>query len=150
MIISELRYENMNQYLNLIKQLSPEATVQCGSSEAVYILSMCHFKRTFLAFKDGDFSHKEPIGCISVLLENKVNRAAKGANKMAIVAHIEEMVIDKDSRGSGVGKSLVEHAVKFAKERGAYKVILDCSEDNVGFYEKCGFRTHEVSMRIDL
>lgn len=29
---------------------------------------------------------------------------------------------------------------------GCYKVILDCSEDNVRFYERCGFVRKEVQM----
>lgn len=33
-----------------------------------------------------------------------------------------------------------------AKEIGCYKVILDCSEGNVGFYERCGLVRKEVQM----
>lgn len=32
------------------------------------------------------------------------------------------------------------------QEAGCYKVILDCSEDNVPFYEKCGLTRKEVQM----
>ena len=31
-----------------------------------------------------------------------------------------------------------------------YKVILDCLENIVRFYEKCGFRKYGISMRHDL
>jgi hypothetical protein len=27
--------------------------------------------------------------------------------------------------------------------------ILDCSKENLPFYERCGFRPHEIEMRID-
>lgn len=33
-----------------------------------------------------------------------------------------------------------------AKEAGCYKVILDCAENNVAFYEKCGLTRKEVQM----
>ena len=33
-----------------------------------------------------------------------------------------------------------------AEEAGCYKVILDCSEDNVAFYTKCGLTRKEVQM----
>ena len=33
-----------------------------------------------------------------------------------------------------------------AREAGCYKVILDCSDSNVKFYEKCGFQKKEVQM----
>lgn len=36
--------------------------------------------------------------------------------------------------------------VRPAQELGCYKVILDCSEDNVPFYEKCGLTRKEVQM----
>lgn len=32
------------------------------------------------------------------------------------------------------------------QELGCYKVILDCSEDNVPFYQKCGLVKKEVQM----
>ena len=32
------------------------------------------------------------------------------------------------------------------QEMGCYKVILDCNEDNVTFYEKCGLIKKEIQM----
>jgi glucosamine-phosphate N-acetyltransferase len=37
-----------------------------------------------------------------------------------------------------------------ARNEKCYKVILDCSQENIPFYEKSGFRKHEVSMRYDI
>ena len=34
----------------------------------------------------------------------------------------------------------------FAKEAGCYKAILDCGEERVPFYEKCGLARKEVQM----
>lgn len=36
--------------------------------------------------------------------------------------------------------------VAYADSQGCYKVILDCSDDNATFYEKCGFKRKEVQM----
>ena len=41
-------------------------------------------------------------------------------------------------------------AREFASSSGCYKVILDCLENIVRFYEKCGFRKYGISMRHDL
>jgi len=41
---------------------------------------------------------------------------------------------------------LIEAAADAAKAAGCYKVILDCSESNVAFYEKCGLTRKEVQM----
>jgi glucosamine-phosphate N-acetyltransferase len=37
-----------------------------------------------------------------------------------------------------------------ARKENCYKVILDCSQNNIPFYEKAGFREYEVSMRYDI
>ena len=49
----------------------------------------------------------------------------------------------------GLGKMLIEKLKDLAVEKGCYKTILNCSEDNIGFYEKCGFYQKEVQMRWD-
>jgi hypothetical protein len=41
---------------------------------------------------------------------------------------------------------LIEALVDVARQRGCYKVILDCSEANQAFYEKCGLTRKEVQM----
>jgi glucosamine-phosphate N-acetyltransferase len=38
----------------------------------------------------------------------------------------------------------------FAKKKNCYKVILDCSEKNIPFYKKIGFKEHDISMRYDI
>ena len=41
---------------------------------------------------------------------------------------------------------VIEHLLSHSRQQGCYKVILDCAEANVPFYEKCGFRKKEVQM----
>ena len=45
-----------------------------------------------------------------------------------------------------LGKKIVYHLINLAKENGCYKVILNCNENNVGFYEKCGLIRKECEM----
>ena len=66
------------------------------------------------------------------------------------MGHIEDVVVDTTYRGYGLGKKIIGVLVDHAKKMGCYKVILDCSNKNVGFYEKCGFVQHEVEMRLYL
>lgn len=42
--------------------------------------------------------------------------------------------------------SLIAHLIERAQAAGCYKVILDCAEHNVGYYEKCGLTRKEVQM----
>lgn len=82
------------------------------------------------------------IGTSSLILERKLLRGG------ALCAHIEDVVVCSSARGRGVGKRLVKHLVEVARERHSYKVILDCSQDNVPFYERCGFAKKELQMAL--
>ena len=84
------------------------------------------------------------VGCATLLVEDKI------IHDGGRVGHIEDVTVDQNHRDQGIGKQLIEHCVRIAKERGCYKVILDCDEKNIKFYEKCGFKTHGVCMRINL
>ena len=86
----------------------------------------------------------EVLGTATILVENKLLHYGSR------VGHIEDVVVDQNKRLSGVGKALIEKCVEFAKEKCCYKVILDCGEHNVEFYESCGFRAAEGCMRLDL
>lgn len=41
---------------------------------------------------------------------------------------------------------MIEALLDASKAQGCYKVILDCSEANAPFYEKCGLTRKEVQM----
>ena len=84
------------------------------------------------------------IGTGSILIERKILRGG------GIVGHIEDVVVDKTSRKSGVGRMIINHLVEIAKYSSCYKVILNCDDSNVPFYGKCGFRWSGNEMRMDL
>ena len=84
------------------------------------------------------------VGSATLLVENKL------IHNCGKVGHIEDVVIDSKYRGYGLGKIIIEKLVEKAKEKNCYKVILDCSLENIPFYEKCGFRKIEFEMRHDL
>ncbi|EYU17479.1 hypothetical protein MIMGU_mgv1a016916mg [Erythranthe guttata] len=62
------------------------------------------------------------------------------------VGHVEDVVVDSSVRGKKLGKKVIEFLSDYARGVGCYKVILDCSVDNVPFYERCGFKQKEVQM----
>ncbi len=65
------------------------------------------------------------------------------------IGHIEDVVVTKNCRGLGIGKKLIEKCLEVARERQCYKVILDCDDKNVKFYEKIGFVKFGNSMKIN-
>lgn len=80
------------------------------------------------------------VGSATLLIERKLLRDA------GLVGHVEDVVVDKTVRGKGIGEGLVKRLVDIAREKGCYKVILDCGEENVRFYQKCGLERKEVHM----
>lgn len=58
------------------------------------------------------------------------------------IGFIENVITDIEYRGKGIGKKIMENAVKYAKEQNCYKVILQSGNkraDAHGFYESIGF-----------
>jgi hypothetical protein len=80
------------------------------------------------------------LGAATLLIERKFLRGCGTAG------HIEDVVVDAAARGKKLGARLISALSDAAKEAGCYKVILDCSEGNVAFYEKCGLSRKEVQM----
>jgi len=66
------------------------------------------------------------------------------------VGQIEDVIITKKYRKYGYGKMLIDKLVEVANvEFNCYKVILNCLEKNIGFYEKCNFNNVGVQMRYN-
>jgi glucosamine-phosphate N-acetyltransferase len=130
-------------FFDTLSNLAPMGNIINQDERAEKILAEINsypFYTIFVAVKEDG----EIVGSITILVEQKfIHDGGK-------VGHIEDVVTRKGYEGIGVGKALVLKALNFAKQNKCYKVVLDCSRSNIGFYEKVGFREHEVSMRIDL
>jgi len=87
-----------------------------------------------------DLSNNNIIASGTLLIENKI------IHNMGKVAHIEDIVTDNKFRGKGYGKMMIEYLIEKAKEHQVYKIILNCSDDNIKFYEKCGFELKSNQM----
>lgn len=87
--------------------------------------------------------HGNVVGVASIIVINKLLR---GGNR---VGQIEDVAVSRFAGSRGIGRMLIEKLVEIGVEKGCYKVVLNCSEDVVGFYEKCGFYVKELQMRWD-
>jgi glucosamine-phosphate N-acetyltransferase len=102
-------------------------------------IKSCPSHRIFVAVRDDG----QIIGSTTLLIEQKfIHNGGK-------VGHIEDVTVNKNYEGKGVGSALVRKAIGFAKQNNCYKVILVCSEKNIRFYKVIGFKEHEISMRYD-
>ena len=80
------------------------------------------------------------VGMITMLIEQKL------IHNGASIVHIEDLVVDKEYRGSGIGKELVEYCMRQITSDKYYKIILNCSKELIPFYEKLGFKERNVQM----
>jgi glucosamine-phosphate N-acetyltransferase len=91
-----------------------------------------------------DTTRRAIVGTATLLVEQKFIRGA------ALAGHVEDVVTDKSVRGAGIGRVLNEALLRLARKIGCYKVILDCADNNVPFYEKFGYAPKERQMAVYL
>ncbi|MBI5732480.1 GNAT family N-acetyltransferase [Candidatus Jorgensenbacteria bacterium] len=141
MDIRKFELDDINKgFLETLENLAPVGEPTRERSRKVFGAVLTNpVYNIFVAEIDGKI-----VGTITLLIEHKF---IHGGGK---VGHIEDVATRKGWEGRGIGRKLVERAIEEARFEECYKVILDCSEDNVPFYEKCGARKHEISMRWDL
>ena len=82
------------------------------------------------------------ICCGTILIETKL------LHNLGKVGHIEDIITHSSYRGQGLGKKIIQSLVSYGKDFGCYKVILDCNDTNIPFYEKCGFIKKENQMAL--
>ena len=83
------------------------------------------------------------VGTATIFIEQKfIHDGGK-------VGHIEDVAIRKNYKAKGIGQKIVKALLEYAKKKGCYKTILDCTDDLIPFYEKIGFKHHSNSMRFD-
>ncbi|RHZ75385.1 hypothetical protein Glove_214g37 [Diversispora epigaea] len=80
------------------------------------------------------------VGAGTIFVERKFIR------NTGLVGHIEDIAVDKNQQGKKLGLRIIEALKYIGAQTGCYKVILDCSKQNIPFYEKCGFTQKEYEM----
>jgi len=81
------------------------------------------------------------VGTITLLVEPKF--IYNGGR----VGHIEDVSVRKGFERLGIGRRLVFHAVGYAKLLKCRKLVLDCSDGNIRFYERMGFSYQDNCMK---
>tara|TARA_B100001989_G_scaffold78107_1_gene53804 strand:+ start:2085 stop:2537 length:453 start_codon:yes stop_codon:yes gene_type:complete len=65
---------------------------------------------------------------------------------MAKSATIEDLVVDINYRGNGLGKKMIDYIIDYSKKNDIYKIVLQCTYENEEFYKKCGFESKNLLM----
>ena len=65
---------------------------------------------------------------------------------------LEDVFVDERSRGSGIGRDVVNEVIRVARERRCYKLIATSRHSRPRvhkLYERLGFANHGLEYRID-
>ncbi len=63
--------------------------------------------------------------------------------------YLDDLCVDENCRGEGIGRSLYKHVLNYAKSIGCYNVTLNVWEGNDSardFYEKCGLKIQKTTL----
>lgn len=83
----------------------------------------------------------ETIVCSgTIIIEPKIIHGGRPAG------HIEDIVVLEKWRNKGIAKELLNQLKKIAIEQKCYKIILDCNNRLVNFYENSGFSKKGIQM----
>jgi len=96
--------------------------------------------RTYYTLVIVDKSTDRIVAVGSVFVERKFLRG------LGSVGHIEDIAVDKKQQGKKLGLRIINALTHISETNGNYKTILNCSESNIPFYEKCGYEKKESEM----
>ena len=139
-IIRELRKDDLwNGFLTTLDSLRQTSDIDRNKAEKIFEkINSNPDHIVAVAELDGKI-----IGSTTLLIELKFIHGG------GLVGHIEDVVVDKNFQGQKVGEKIMKYLIEFAKNRGCYKTILDCTDDVKPFYEKLGFKHIANELRFD-
>ncbi len=140
--IKELKKKHITKELfETLSNLSDSTKIDIKKGRKVF--KEIKKNRNHFIYAAFDKKNKEVIGMITLLVEPKF------IHDCGYLGHIDDVVVRKDYKGQGIGKELVKKAIKQAKKSGCYRVILNCLDANMKFYEKFGFQKRENEMALE-
>ena len=129
---------NKSEIFKLLQQLT--IAPEISSERYDYIISSLNDNHRIFTFVEDN----NTIGLITVFIEQKLIHGGK------CVAHIEDLVVDKEHRKKGISSALIDHVVNYVKGANCYKIILDCSEEVSCVYKKSKFEQKGVQMSYNI
>lgn len=143
--IREARASDLPALQALLAQLREPGTVAPGADEAVALFarvqSSAHH-RIYVA----ESAHRV-VGAYALLVMDSLAHPERPA------AVVEDVVVDAGRRGQGIGRRLMEDALRRAAARGCYKLALSSNRQRGAahrFYEALGFERHGYSFAVYL
>ncbi len=139
-IIRELKKDDLlNGFLTTLDSLRQTSDIDQSKAEKIFEEINSNPDHTIVVAE----SNGKIVGTATILIESKFIHGG------GLVGHIEDVVVDKNFQGQKVGQKIMKYLIEFAKNRGCYKTILDCTDDVKPFYEKLVFKHIANELRFD-
>ena len=121
----------LSSLLELYQQLNPDDFIDEITAKNIWENIKNQNIKYFVAKENG----KIISSCYICVIPN-LTRGGKS------IGFIENVITDLEHRRMGIGKTVMENAIKYAKDQNCYKVVLQSGNkrtDAHPFYEKLGF-----------
>jgi glucosamine-phosphate N-acetyltransferase len=142
--IGEIRLEHLDQgFMDALNDLVA-GTSKLDKFKAQHIfheIKQNPLHRIFVAVMKNKLGKDIVVGTITLIVEPKF--IFNGGR----VGHIEDVSIKKEYQKMRLGSRLVLHATTVARELGCVKIVLDCSDETMPFYEKLGYSYQDNCMK---
>ncbi|WP_137817388.1 GNAT family N-acetyltransferase [Pseudomonas sp. 2FG] len=127
---------------NLLQQLGSDDPRPDPTLLALRLAELPASREVLVAERDGQL-----LGtCTLNLIEHLAHNFARSAV-------LEDMVVDSQQRGLGIGQAMIEKAAERARTWGCYKLALSTNQSREaahGFYAALGFQPHGISLALSL
>ncbi len=123
-----------------IKDLFPQLTTFRKPPEKEDLKEIIATDSTILLILTKDKAGLEIIGTLSIAFY----KTPSGHH-----AWVEDVIVDKQFRGKGLGKALMNKALELARERKAYSVNLTSMPERLAankLYQKLGFKKNKTNL----
>lgn len=134
----EARADDRRQLLTLLAHLTHAPMIDGDELFTRQFDAMCAAGAHILVAEDAGSRQLLATGALHVL-----PKLVRGCARVGL---IEDVVVDPRARRRGLGKELIERLVQLARQYNCYKVMLNCAEARVAWYESTGLRRKEVQM----
>lgn len=139
---NELEYGGL---LEVLENVAPVGDLTISTTKAILKeIKSNPLHKIFVAIVQEGKNHGLIIGVTTLLVEPKF---IFGGGR---IGHIEDVAVRSEYQGKGVGFRLVSYATEQAAIMGCVRTILDCSNENIPFYEKLGYSRFGNCMKNQL
>ena len=133
---------NLNEIYYLLRQLWPEKGINLENLKNTFLKGLLAADQYYFIAR----TNNDIFGFASLTIKNNLWQEG-------LIAHIDELVVDKNYRRKGIGSSLIEKLCEIAEQKGCKKIELDSAfhrKEAHEFYEKHNFNNRAYLFSKDL